>query len=45
MPLRVLRNVFNLLGPGTFYRMTAAGMTFAPATLVDRLFDDLVGRY
>jgi len=45
MPLRVLRNVFNLLGPGTFYRMTATGMTFALATLVDRLIDDPVERY
>jgi ribose transport system permease protein len=45
MLLRVLRDIFNLLGPGMFYRMTVTGMTIALATLVDRLIDDLVERH
>lgn len=40
MLLQVLRNIFNLLGLGSFYQMTVTGVIIVLAILVNRLIDN-----
>lgn len=44
MLLQVLRNVFNLLGLGSFYQMTVTGVIIVAAILLNRLIDYRMGR-
>lgn len=44
MLLQVLRNIFNLLGLGSFYQMTATGIIIVLAILLNRLIDIRQGR-
>lgn len=44
MLLQVLRNVFNLLNLGSFYRMTVTGLIIVAAVLLNRLIDIRRGR-
>jgi ribose transport system permease protein len=39
MLLQVLRNIFNLLGLGSFYQMTVTGVIIVLATLLNRWID------
>jgi ribose transport system permease protein len=44
MLLQVLRNIFNLLGLGSFYQMTITGVIIVLAILLNRLIDHYAGR-
>ena len=44
MLLQVLRNIFNLLGLGSFYQMTATGIIIIAAVLLNRFLDFRKGR-
>jgi ribose transport system permease protein len=44
MLLQVLRNIFNLLGLGSFYQMTITGVIIVAAILLNRLIDHHAGR-
>jgi len=44
MLLQVLRNVFNLLGWGSFYQMTVTGIIIVAAILLNRFIDHRKGR-
>ncbi len=44
MLLQVLRNIFNLLGLGSFYQMTVTGVIIIAAILLNRLIDHYAGR-
>jgi len=44
MLLQVLRNIFNLLGLGSFYQMTVTGVIIIAAILLNRLIDNRMGR-
>ncbi|MCW8198857.1 ABC transporter permease [Verminephrobacter aporrectodeae subsp. tuberculatae] len=44
MLLQVLRNIFNLLGLGSFYQMTMTGVIIVAAILLNRLLDHHSGR-
>lgn len=44
MLLQVLRNIFNLLGLGSFYQMTATGVIIIAAILLSRYIDHKKGR-
>jgi ribose transport system permease protein len=44
MLLQVLRNVFNLLGLGSFYQMTITGLIIIAAVLLNRAIDNRQGR-
>ncbi|MGD0640715.1 MAG: ABC transporter permease, partial [Roseiarcus sp.] len=44
MLLQVLRNIFNLLGLGSFYQMTVTGVIIVAAILLNRLIDHRMGR-
>lgn len=44
MLLQVLRNIFNLLGLGSFYQMTATGVIIVAAILLNRFIDVRRGR-
>jgi ribose transport system permease protein len=44
MLLQVLRNIFNLLGLGSFYQMTVTGVIIIAAILLNRLIDYRMGR-
>lgn len=44
MLLQVLRNIFNLLGLGSFYQMTATGIIIVAAILLNRFIDMRRGR-
>jgi ribose transport system permease protein len=44
MLLQVLRNIFNLLGLGSFYQMTVTGVIIILAILLNRLVDHRMGR-
>lgn len=44
MLLQVLRNIFNLLGLGSFYQMTITGVIIVLAILLNRLIDHHSGR-
>ena len=44
MLLQVLRNIFNLLGLGSFYQMTATGLIITAAILLNRFIDIRRGR-
>lgn len=44
MLLQVLRNIFNLLGLGSFYQMTATGLIIVVAILLNRFIDIRKGR-
>jgi ribose transport system permease protein len=44
MLLQVLRNVFNLVGLGSFYQMTVTGVIIVLALLINRLIDRRAGR-
>lgn len=44
MLLQVLRNIFNLLGLGSFYQMTATGIIIVAAILLNRFIDLRRGR-
>lgn len=44
MLLQVLRNIFNLLGLGSFYQMTATGVIIIAAILLNRFIDHKKGR-
>ncbi len=44
MLLQVLRNIFNLLGLGSFYQMTATGVIIVAAILLNRFIDIRRGR-
>jgi len=44
MLLQVLRNIFNLLGLGSFYQMTVTGVIIIMAILLNRLIDHYAGR-
>jgi ribose transport system permease protein len=44
MLLQVLRNIFNLLGLGSFYQMTMTGIIIVAAILLNRLIDYRMGR-
>lgn len=39
MLLQVLRNIFNLLGLGSFYQMTVTGLIIVAAILLNRFID------
>jgi ribose transport system permease protein len=43
MLLQVLRNLFNLLGLGSFYQMTVAGVIIVLAILLNKLIDSRSG--
>ncbi|MQT15227.1 ABC transporter permease [Segnochrobactrum spirostomi] len=45
MLLQVLRNIFNLLGLGSFYQMTVTGVIIVAAILLNRLIDNRTGRH
>lgn len=42
--LQVLRNIFNLLGLGSFYQMTTTGIMIVVAILLNRFIDMRRGR-
>jgi len=44
MLLQVLRNIFNLLGLGSFYQMTITGLIIIAAILLNRAIDNRAGR-
>ena len=44
MLLQVLRNIFNLVGLGSFYQMTITGVIIVLAILLNRLIDHYAGR-
>lgn len=44
MLLQVLRNIFNLLGLGSFYQMTVTGVIIVAAILLNRFIDHRKGR-
>lgn len=44
MLLQVLRNIFNLLGLGSFYQMTVTGLIIVAAILLNRFIDIRRGR-
>lgn len=44
MLLQVLRNIFNLLGLGSFYQMTVTGLIIVAAILLNRFIDHRKGR-
>jgi ribose transport system permease protein len=44
MLLQVLRNIFNLLGLGSFYQMTITGLIIIAAILLNRVIDGRQGR-
>lgn len=44
MLLQVLRNIFNLLGLGSFYQMTITGLIIVAAILLNRAIDNRAGR-
>jgi ribose transport system permease protein len=44
MLLQVLRNIFNLLGLGSFYQMAITGVIIILAILLNRLIDHYAGR-
>lgn len=44
MLLQVLRNIFNLLGLGSFYQMTITGLIIIAAILLNRAIDSRQGR-
>jgi ribose transport system permease protein len=44
MLLQVLRNIFNLLGLGSFYQMTVTGLIIIAAILLNRAIDHRIGR-
>jgi ribose transport system permease protein len=44
MLLQVLRNIFNLLGLGSFYQMAITGVIIVLAILLNRLIDHYAGR-
>jgi ribose transport system permease protein len=44
MLLQVLRNIFNLLGLGSFYQMAITGVIIVLAILLNRLLDHYAGR-
>ncbi|MGN8158114.1 ABC transporter permease [Salinisphaera sp. SWV1] len=44
MLLQVIRNIFNLLGLGSFYQMTITGVIIVFAILLNRLIDHYAGR-
>lgn len=44
MLLQVLRNIFNLLGLGSFYQMTVTGVIIVLAILLNKLIDHRMGR-
>jgi ribose transport system permease protein len=44
MLLQVLRNIFNLLGLGSFYQMTITGVIIVLAILLNRVIDHYAGR-
>ncbi|RLP27848.1 ABC transporter permease [Mesorhizobium sp. YM1C-6-2] len=44
MLLQVLRNIFNLLGLGSFYQMTITGLIIIAAILLNRFIDHRKGR-
>jgi len=44
MLLQVLRNIFNLLGLGSFYQMTITGLIIIAAILLNRAIDTRQGR-
>ncbi|MCQ8278802.1 ribose ABC transporter permease [Acetobacteraceae bacterium KSS8] len=44
MLLQVLRNIFNLLGLGSFYQMTITGLIIIAAILLNRVIDSRQGR-
>lgn len=44
MLLQVLRNIFNLLGLGSFYQMTVTGIIIVAAILLNRFIDHRKGR-
>lgn len=44
MLLQVLRNIFNLLGLGSFYQMTITGVIIVAAILLNRFIDHRKGR-
>ncbi len=44
MLLQVLRNVFNLLGLGSFYQMTVTGLIIVAAVLLNRFIEMRRGR-
>ncbi|MCK4207168.1 ABC transporter permease [Brucella pituitosa] len=44
MLLQVLRNIFNLLGWGSFYQMTVTGIIIVAAILLNRFIDHRKGR-
>ena len=44
MLLQVLRNIFNLLGLGSFYQMTITGLIIIAAILLNRAIDNRSGR-
>jgi ribose transport system permease protein len=44
MLLQVIRNIFNLLGLGSFYQMTITGVIIVLAILLNRLIDHYAGR-
>ncbi|WP_246697788.1 hypothetical protein [Rhizobium sp. G21] len=44
MLLQVLRNIFNLLGLGSFYQMTVTGFIIVAAILLNRFIDIRRGR-
>lgn len=44
MLLQVLRNIFNLLGLGSFYQMTMTGLIIIAAILLNRAIDSRQGR-
>ena len=44
MLLQVLRNIFNLLGLGSFYQMTVTGLIIVAAILLNRFIDLRRGR-
>jgi len=44
MLLQVIRNIFNLLGLGSFYQMAITGLIIVLAILLNRLIDHYAGR-
>jgi len=44
MLLQVLRNIFNLLGLGSFYQLTITGLIIIAAILLNRAIDNRAGR-
>ena len=44
MLLQVVRNIFNLLGLGSFYQMTITGIIIIAAILLNRAIDQRSGQ-